>query len=125
MYEGIEPGLKGEVITVVTQDMIAKHLPNGVLSTPSLVELIEAAGMKAVQLYLPPAHTTVGFEVNIKHLAPTPLGERVTVRVELIKVDNHKLTFRVEAFDEHRQMGVGTHRRAIIDRSGFGGKGNP
>ena len=38
----------------------------------------------------------------------------MTVRAELLEVDGRKLRFKVEAHDEDKKVGDGTHRRAII-----------
>ena len=78
-----------------------------------MIGLMERAGIQAVQSHLPAGHTTVGFEVNVKHFAATPKGQKVTVR-ELLEVDGRKLRFKVEARDEDKKVGEGTHRRAII-----------
>jgi len=59
-------------------------------------------------------HTTAGFEVNVKHFGATPKGKKVTVRAELLEVDGRKLRFKVEAHDEDKKVGEGTHRRAIV-----------
>ena len=57
---------------------------------------------------------TVSFEVHVKHFGATPKGQKVTVRAELLEVDGRKLRFKVEAHDEDKKVGDGTHRRAII-----------
>ena len=111
----LTPGLKAEIVTTVDDRLIVKHMGgDGVLSTPSMIGLMERAGIEAVQSHLPEGHTTVGFEVNVKHFGATPKGQKVTVRAELVEVDGRKLSFRVEAHDENKQVGAGTHRRAII-----------
>ena len=68
----------------------------------------------SIQAYLPGGYTTVGFEVHVKHFGATPKGKKVTVRAELLEIDGRKLRFRVEAHDEDKKVGDGTHRRAII-----------
>lgn len=111
----LTPGLKTETVTTVDDKLVVKHMGgDGVLSTPSMIALMERASIEAVQDYLPEGHTTVGFEVHVKHFAATPKGKKVTVRAELIEVDAHKLRFKVEAHDEDKKVGDGTHRRAII-----------
>ena len=74
----------------------------------------ERAGIQAVQAHLPEGHTTVGFEVHVKHFGATPKGKKVTVRAELLEVDGRKLRFKVEAHDEDKKVGEGTHRRAVV-----------
>jgi fluoroacetyl-CoA thioesterase len=87
---------------------------DGVFSTPSMIGMMERAGIQAVQDALPEGYTTVGFEVNVKHFAATPKGKQVTARAELLDIDGRKLRFKVEAYDEDKKVGDGTHRRAII-----------
>jgi fluoroacetyl-CoA thioesterase len=52
--------------------------------------------------------------LNVSHLAATPMGMRVTAQSELSAVDGRRLTFKVEAYDEREKIGEGTHVRAII-----------
>ena len=109
------PGLKAELVVTVDDKLVVKHMGGeGVLSTPAMIGLMERAGIEAVQAQLPDGHTTVGFEVNVKHFAATPKGKKVTVRAELLEIDGRKLRFKVEAHDEDKQVGSGTHRRAIV-----------
>jgi predicted thioesterase len=111
----LTPGLKTETVTTVDDKLVVKHMGgDGVLSTPSMIVLMERASIQAVQDYLPEGHTTVGFEVHVKHFGATPKGQKVTVRAELVEVDARKLRFKVEAHDEDKKVGEGTHRRAII-----------
>ena len=111
----LAPGLKAEIVTTVDDKLVVTHMGgDGVLSTPSMIGLMERAGIQAVQSHLPEGHTTVGFEVNVKHFGATPKGKKVTVRAELLEVDGRKLRFKVEAHDEDKKVGEGTHRRAIV-----------
>lgn len=111
----LKPGLSAEITTEVDDRLVVKHVGgDGVLSTPSMIALMERAGIQAVQPYLGEGQTTVGFEVNVKHFAATPKGKKVTVHAELLDVDGRKLRFKVEAHDEDQKVGEGTHRRAII-----------
>jgi predicted thioesterase len=111
----LQPGLSAEITTVVDESLVVKHMGgDGVLSTPSMIGLMERAGIQAVQSVLPEGYTTVGFEVHVKHFAPTAKGKKVTVRAELLEVDGRKLRFRVEAHDEDKKVGEGTQRRAVV-----------
>jgi len=112
---GLKPGLKGQIVTTVDDKLVVRHMGGeGVLSTPSMIGLMERAGIEAVQAHLPEGHTTVGFEVNVKHFGATPKGKKVTVSAELLEIDGRKLRFKVEAHDEEKKVGEGTHRRAIV-----------
>ena len=75
---------------------------------------MEQAAQRAVLDHLPPEQSTVGFEVNIRHVAGADLGATVTATAELERVDGRWLYFKVDAKDGDRTIGIGTHRRAII-----------
>jgi fluoroacetyl-CoA thioesterase len=114
-FANLKPGLQAEISTVVDDSLAVKHMGGeGVFSTPSMIGLMERAGIQAVQPVLGDGFTTVGFEVHVKHFAPTPKGKKVTVRAELLEVDGRKLRFKVEAHDEDKKVGEGTHRRAVV-----------
>jgi fluoroacetyl-CoA thioesterase len=116
--EGIVPGLVGQIEMVVHEENTARHLGSGnvdVLATPEMVRLMEQAAVAAVDHLLPDGYRTVGVEVEVRHLAATPVGMKVRFQAELIVAEGRKLTFRVEAFDEVERIGEGEHRRVIID----------
>ena len=114
--ENLKVGMSAEIVRVVDDSLVVKHVGgDGVFSTPSMIGLMERAGIEAVQKHLPDGFTTVGFEVNVKHFGATPKGQKVTVKAELLEVDGRKLRFKVEAHDENKKVGDGTHRRAIIE----------
>lgn len=111
----LTPGLQAESITTVDDKLVVTHMGgDGVLSTPSMIMLMERISIQAVQAHLPEGHTTVGFEVNVKHFGATPKGQTVTVRAELLEVDGRKLRFKVEAHEKDKKVGEGTHRRAVV-----------
>jgi len=109
---GLTPGLKGHRETVVCEHNIAQHVRK--FSTPSMIRLMEGAATQAVQQYLPEGHVSVGFEVNIRHVAPADIGATVIAYSELLEVDRNHLAFRVSAYDGERIIGEGTHRRTVI-----------
>ncbi|HSV56457.1 MAG TPA: thioesterase family protein [Magnetospirillaceae bacterium] len=118
----LAPGLAGERTLVVEERHTAAHLGSGgvpVYATPMMVLAMEEAALAAVDPRLEPGQVTVGYRLDVKHLAATPRGMRVTARAELIAVDGSMLTFRVEAFDELERIGEGTHVRAIISVAKF------
>ena len=109
----IAPGLKGERQTLVCEHNVAGHVDK--FSTPSMISLMERSAIQAVHDQLEEGQTSVGFEVNVRHLAPADIGATIIAYSELIEVDRNRLTFKVEAFDGDRKIGEGTHRRAIIN----------
>jgi fluoroacetyl-CoA thioesterase len=85
-----------------------------VLGTPFLILELEMASRNAILPLLDPGYDSVGTEVNVRHLAATPMGMEVTFRSEVIGVDDRKVRFKVEAFDEKEQVADGTHERFVI-----------
>jgi len=129
-FPAIQPGLRGEVKLVVAAEHTAQHLGSGavqVFATPQMVLFMERAGVAAVDPLLPAGYRTVGVQLNVRHLAPTPIGFEVTVTAELLEVQGRRLTFRVEARDRSPNrpqvqgdlVGEGTHERAIVDVQRF------
>jgi fluoroacetyl-CoA thioesterase len=118
----LRPGLTGETHLTVAEANTARHLGSGgvaVLATPEMVRLMEQAAVAAVDHLLPEGYQTVGAHLDVKHLAPTPLGFKVTARAELTQVEDRRLTFRVEAYDDQERIGEGAHARVIIDVARF------
>ncbi len=111
----IIPGLKGQRQTLVCEHNVAGHVDK--FSTPSMIGLMERAAIETVHEYLEDGQTSVGFEVNVRHLAPADIGATIVAHAELTELDRNRLTFRVEAYDGDKKIGEGTHRRAIIDTS--------
>lgn len=129
-FEAIQPGLSGKVELVVAEAHTAQHLGSGavkVLATPQMVLLMERAGVAAVDHLLPEGYRTVGAHLDVRHLAPTPVGFEVRATAELIQVQGRRLTFRVQVhegpFDGAQSdcelVGDGTHQRAIINVQRF------
>lgn len=86
-----------------------------VLSTPALLGLMEGACILQSEPFMPAAHTTVGYAVDgLRHLAPTPVGNKVVVSVELTEVDRNRLTYAIEAYEGDKRIAVATHKRAVI-----------
>jgi fluoroacetyl-CoA thioesterase len=129
-FDLIQPGLRGEVSLVVGEEHTAQHLGSGsvkVLATPQMVLLMERAGVEAVDHLLPEGYRTVGAHLDVRHLAPTPIGFEVTATAELIEVEGRRLTFRVQVHEaasdrepsRGQLVGEGTHQRAIINVEHF------
>lgn len=118
----IEKGLKGYVEKVVGDTDTADYFGNKgfhLYGTPALVGLMEYACGKIIESHLPEGSGTVGTIVNIKHLAPTPVGMKVRAEAELKEVDGRRLVFHVEAFDETEKIAEGEHERYIVDLDRF------
>lgn len=95
-------------------------LPNArVLSTPNMILGLERTSRNMLLPLLDPGYDSVGTHVNVYHLAATPLGMTVTFRSEIVSVDDRRVNFRVEAFDEKDKIAEGTHQRFIVHAERF------
>jgi len=122
-FDAVRPGLRGEVRLLVTDEHTARHLGSGgvrVLATPQMVLLMERAGVAAVDHLLPEGYLTVGGHLDVRHLAPTPVGFEVRAVAELVDMDGRRLDFKVEVHDGIELVGSGSHQRFIVDLDRFG-----
>jgi fluoroacetyl-CoA thioesterase len=118
----LRPGLKGAVEVVVGNEHTAPFVGSGrvrVLATPVMINLMEAAALDAVEKLLPAGHQSLGIRLDVRHYAATPVGMRVRVSAELVKIDGRTLDFRVEARDEKEPIGDGLHQRVVVNVARF------
>jgi fluoroacetyl-CoA thioesterase len=80
-----------------------------------MITAMENAALNAVRGYLDSSESAVGTGVNIRHLAATPVGHRVTAEAVVTKVDGRRIEFDVTARDEIEEIGKGTHERMVVD----------
>lgn len=116
------PGLIGESEMVVKEEDMVRRLGKidlDVLSTPRLIQLLETAAIQAIQDYLPPNQLTLGTQVKVRHLSPTPLGMKVTAHALLKEVDGNRLSFVVDAYDEINKVAEGEHERILVSKERF------
>jgi predicted thioesterase len=112
---GLTPGLKGERRVMVTESMTTSHAGGpGILTAPAMIMEMEITAQEAAQPFLPSDHTTVGYEICIRHRRPTPVGEWFSVAAELLEVEGRRLLFRVETHNAREKIGVGSLRRTIV-----------
>ena len=125
MKDTLKPGMSYEQIITTTPDMGITHLgPNTprMFSTPAMIQLMEGTCVHFLTPYMDTGEQTVGFHVNVKHLAPTKIGQKVRGKVTLNEIKGRRLLFNVEAFNEDgTKIGDGTHERAVVSIEKFAG----
>lgn len=121
------PGASEEMTITTTPEMGITHLgPDApsMYSTPAMIQLIEGTCVRLMSRYVDPGEQSVGYRVDVKHLAPTQVGKRVTSKVRLREVNGRRYVFDVEVHNEDGvKIGEGTHERALIDISRFAQRG--
>lgn len=118
----LEVGMKYEIDRVVTENDTAAKAASGsveVLATPVMIAWMEEASLRLAQKELEEGFTTVGTEVNIKHLKGTLVGKTVKVLSVLKEIDRKRLVFDVEVVEDGVVVGSGSHTRFIIDTAKF------
>lgn len=113
--------------TVVTDDLLAVNVGSGslkVYATPSMIALMENAACACLADVLEDGETTVGTEMNVKHLSATPPGMKVRAEAEVTEVNGREISFAVKAFDEAGIIGEGTHKRFLVYSEKFTAKAN-
>ena len=118
----LKVGMKYEIDRVVTENDTAAKAASGsveVLATPVMIAWMEEASLRLAQKELEEGFTTVGTEVNIKHLKGTLVGKTVKVLSTLKEIDRKRLVFDVEVIEDGIAVGTGSHTRFIIDTAKF------
>jgi fluoroacetyl-CoA thioesterase len=118
----VKVGLAGSVTLLVEEGDTSLAMHSGdvpVLGTPRVVALAEQATVEAVADELPANATTVGYQVQLTHLAPTPVGGKVTADATLEAVEGRRLTFRVSVSDARGLVAAGRITRVVVERARF------
>jgi len=122
----LQPGVSDEQTITTTPEMGIVHLgPNApsMYSTPAMLSLIEGTCVRLISRYVEPGEQSVGYRVELRHLAPTPIGRQVTAKVTLREVNGRRYTFDFECWNEDGvKIGEGEHERALIDITRFAGQ---
>jgi fluoroacetyl-CoA thioesterase len=113
--DAIEPGLEARTERVVEGDLITRHVGGkGTFSTPAMIGLMEITSHHALDGRIPEGHTSVGYEVHVRHVAPAAPGSTIVVTSKLTEVKGNKLYFDVSCHQGDTLIGSGIHRRAIV-----------
>ena len=116
------PGLTGKSeIMVKDEDLVCQlgGIEIDVLSTPRLVQLMEEAAIEAISKFIPPDQLSLGTQVKIKHLSPTPLGLKVIAHALLKDVNKNRLLFLIDVYDEVEKVAEGEHERILVSKERF------
>jgi fluoroacetyl-CoA thioesterase len=119
----IPAGIQGTFTLVVAQEHLASRFKDAmlppVLATPVMIMAMENAALNAMKPYFAPGETAVGTHVDVRHLAATPVGRRISAYAEVTECAGRQVQFRVWAMDGDEEIGSGTHGRAVIDIAAF------
>jgi fluoroacetyl-CoA thioesterase len=118
----LKPGDSIERTLIVDENRVASHLGSGslqVYATPAMVTFIEHTCRQLIEPHLPEGQTSVGVALSVRHLAPTPIGSMVSIRAEIVDIEDQLVQFVAQVSDEIEVIGEAEHTRAIIDVERF------
>jgi predicted thioesterase len=118
----LQPGLTGRAELIVGEEHTAPRVGSGlvhVLATPVMINLFEAAALDAVDQYLPPGYQSLGTVLNVRHIAATPVGMKVTAEARIVRVENRTVFLSVTAKDQTELIGDGLHERVVVNVEKF------
>ncbi|MFL5268736.1 MAG: thioesterase family protein [Stellaceae bacterium] len=119
----IPVGAKGSFNLLVQPEHLANRFKDATLppvfATPVMIMVMENAALNAIKAYLSPGESAVGTSVNVRHIAATPVGRVVTGEAKVTEVDGRRIEFAVRATEGAKEIGVGSHSRAIVDVAKF------
>lgn len=90
-----------------------------VLSTPHMIAYMENTALTLLSEEMDIGETSVGMEINVKHLKPTSIGSEVIVRARMIEQSKNKAAFEIEAHAHDALIGTASHVRAIVNEERF------
>lgn len=118
----IEPGINLETTHEIAEQHAAMNVGSGslrVLATPAMIGFMETNANRLLASHLPLGAASVGVRVDVRHLAPTPVGGSLRVRSQVSRVEGRRIFLTVEAWDDKELVGEGQHERALIDEARF------
>lgn len=121
----IEIGISNKIEYKVEELHSAKNVGSGdllVLSTPSLIAFMENCAKRLIEKDLNSDDTSVGIGVNMSHIAPSKLDEKVVIACKVINIEKRIITFEIEAYDSKKLIAKATHQRCIVNKERFMGK---
>ena len=114
-------GAKGSFTLLVQQEHLANRFKDAtlppVLATPVMIMVMENAALNAIKPYLDAGESALGTRVDVRHVAATPAGRRITGEAKVTHVDGRRIEFSIRATDASEEIGVGTHERVVIQLS--------
>ena len=95
LSEFFHPGMTREDNFEITLENSAIHLGSGssrVLATPWMIAFMERVSHRLLTCCLPDGFSSVGTHLDVRHLAPTPVGATIRVRAEVLSLDENRIS---------------------------------
>jgi fluoroacetyl-CoA thioesterase len=115
-------GACGQIELLVSDGDTAASLTTGdvpVLATPRVVQLCEEASLAALAGLVGEGQTTVGFRIELTHLAPVSVGSKVIATATLERCEGRRLVFNTSVTDACGLVAAGRVTRVLVDTAAF------
>ncbi|MDR0297998.1 MAG: thioesterase family protein [Streptococcaceae bacterium] len=123
MKSKIKVGESAFLTTTVTRDNVASAVKSGLLdvfATPCMIALMENAADACIAEHLEAGESSVGTRIEVTHQRASQIGSQITAVATVLSVTGNKIEFSLVARDAlKREIGRGTHARAVIDVARF------
>ncbi|HMK08426.1 MAG TPA: thioesterase family protein [Anaerolineales bacterium] len=122
MIDGPAVGETIEDSQEVTIERTASHIGSGALrvyATPAMALFVERSCHALIARHLPPEKTSVGVELKVRHMAPSPLGATVHLRAEVLAIEGERVDFRCRLWDDVEPVGEVEHVRRVVETARF------
>lgn len=120
--EVLKVGMLLEESFTVEPEHAADRVGSGgvpVLASPWMIAFMERVAFQLLEKQLPAGQSSVGIHIDVRHIAPSPIGAEARVLAEIKEIAGSQVTFSIQAWDEVEKIGTGSHRRVIIDEERF------
>ncbi len=124
MKEGLSIGEANDTAHVVEPGDGISHMGPGVssvLSTPSMIRLIEQCSRLILERHFEDGDASVGYHVNVFHLAAAKVGDTITTKSKVREINKRRVTFDVESWNGETKIGEGSHVRVVVNKNRFAG----
>src|SRR2546428_10994123 len=93
-FPEVRVGLEGRTERIIDDKLLTRHVGGkGVFATPAMIGLMEMTAHNSLEPLIPQGYTTVGYEVHVRHLAPSAPGATVVVTTKVTRGDGRKVAF--------------------------------
>jgi fluoroacetyl-CoA thioesterase len=114
---GLRPGLSHTLDIVVDEQDTAAHVGSGavhVLATPVVINMFESAALRAIEHLMPAGYQSLGTRLDVRHIAATPVGMKVSATARVTAVDGRKILFALEARGLGEREAAGPHAARVL-----------
>ena len=117
MKPSLKPGISATREVTVDESRCIGFMgkEGAVYATPRMVSDVEYTCRDLLLQHLDAGEDSVGAHVSIDHLAPTPLGLEVSLKIQVTEIDRRKVVFTFSVKDPIEEVGRGTHVRFVVD----------